>query len=130
MKVLLVDDDPDIRFIGELALREVAGWDVRVASGGEEALEIVDREPLDLILLDVMMPGLDGPTLLVRLREIPATAEVPIVFVTAKVQAREVERYLAMGVDGLIAKPFDPMTLGERIEGLLAGGSLSGGAGP
>jgi DNA-binding response OmpR family regulator len=120
MRVLLVDDDPDIRFLCELALRDVAGWEVHVAAEGEEALELARREPVDLVLLDVMMPGLDGPTLLGRLREIPEAAELPILFVTAKVQAREVERYLAMGVDGLIAKPFDPLTLAERIEGILA----------
>jgi CheY-like chemotaxis protein len=120
LKVLLVDDDDDIRSIGELALVEVGGMSVVLASSGAMALEVAARELPDVVLLDVMMPGMDGLTTFRRLREQPATATIPIVFVTAKVQRHEVQRYLELGAIGVIGKPFDPMTLPDELRAILA----------
>lgn len=113
--VLLVDDDADIRQIARLSLAEVGGWEVNLASSGAEALEKVNEFNPDVILLDVMMPGMDGPSTFAELRKIEGFERVPIIFVTAKVQRREVERYVALGASGCISKPFNPMTLHEDI---------------
>ncbi|RYY83161.1 MAG: response regulator, partial [Comamonadaceae bacterium] len=86
----------------------------------------------DLLLLDVMMPGMDGPTTLARLRERPGTARTPVVFMTAKVQASEIEHYKALGALGVVTKPFDPMGLAAQVQALWAGAATSPGrsAGP
>jgi CheY-like chemotaxis protein len=118
-RVLLVDDEPDIRKIGALSLSAVGGLEVQVASSGAEALELARKAPPDCILLDVMMPGLDGPACLQQLRGQPETREVPVLFMTAKVQPQEMERYLALGAAGVIRKPFDPMTLARDVRALL-----------
>ncbi len=110
-KVLLVDDDPDIRMIGELALASVGGWTTYVAGSGAEALRLAGEHLPDVVLLDVMMPEMDGPTTLERLRATPATAGIPVIFCTAKAQRHEVEYFRSLGAAGVIAKPFDPMTL-------------------
>jgi len=119
-KILLVDDEPDIRTIGELSLSKVGMWNTLVAASGKEALTMGEAEQPDLILLDVMMPEMDGPTTLARLREIAGLRDVPVIFLTAKVQKNEVERYMGLGVLGVIRKPFDPMTLPTQIRELLA----------
>ncbi|MCA9705335.1 MAG: response regulator [Myxococcales bacterium] len=119
-KVLLVDDDEDIRVIGEMALTEVGGLRTLLASSGEQALAVAAAERPDVILLDVMMPGMDGPSTFRRLREDPATASIPVVFVTAKVQRHEVERYRALGAIGVIGKPFDPMALPGEVREIVA----------
>jgi two-component system, OmpR family, response regulator len=120
LKVLFVDDDDDIRSIGELALVEVGGMPTVLASSGSMALEVAAREQPDVVLLDVMMPGMDGPTTLRRLREQPATAAIPVVFVTAQVRPHEVQRYLELGAIGVIGKPFEPMTLPDELRALVA----------
>ncbi len=117
-RVLYVEDDADIRTIALLALETVGGLEVRACSSGAEAIEAAKDLAPDLLLLDVMMPGMDGPTTLARLREIPSTAKVPVVFMTAKVQASEVEHYKSLGAVGVITKPFDPMTLATQVEEL------------
>ena len=119
-KVLLVDDEPDIRKIAEMSLKMVGRFEVVVASSGIEALGTAEKELPDVVLLDVMMPGMDGPTTLGRLRDQAATAKVPVIFMTAKAQKHEVERYLALGAAGVITKPFDPMTLSAEIRRILA----------
>jgi CheY-like chemotaxis protein len=108
-KVLVVDEDPDLRRIVELTLRAVASWQVLLAESGEEGLVLAARERPDVILLDVMMPGMDGPTTLARLRAQPRTASVPVIFITAKAQKHETARYLDLGAAGVIQKPFDPL---------------------
>ena len=120
MSVLLVDDEPDIRRIGQLALQRVAKWDVRLAASGPEAVELATAQTPDLVLLDVMMPGMDGPTTLTKLRALDALRSTPVIFMTAKVQRHEVDRYLALGAAGVIAKPVDPMSLAKQIQGILA----------
>ncbi len=119
-RVLLVDDEPDIRRIGQLSLERVGGWQVVPASSRAEALAAAGRERPDVILLDVMMPVADGPTTLARLREQADTAEIPVIFMTAKVQQHEVQRLLGLGAVGVIPKPFDPMTLPDEVRRVLA----------
>jgi CheY-like chemotaxis protein len=118
-KVLLVDDEDDIRTIGQLSLSRVGGWQTVLASSGAEAVSKAAAEGPDLILLDVMMPGMDGPTTLGKLRAQEATAKTPVIFMTAKIQKQEVARYLELGAVGVIGKPFDPMTLPAEIKRLL-----------
>ena len=120
-KVLLVDDEDDIRTIGQLSLARVGGWETVLAASGAEALAKAAAEKPDLILLDVMMPGMDGPTTFGQLRAQPATAATPVIFMTAKVQKQEVARYLELGAVGVIAKPFDPMALPGDIRRLVPG---------
>jgi two-component system OmpR family response regulator len=118
-KILLVDDEADIRLIAEISLSSLGGWEVLQAGSGREALELAARERPDLILLDVMMPGMDGMTTLQKLREQEHGATTPVIFMTARVQKAEIDRLLALGVRGLIPKPFDPMTLPEEIRAIL-----------
>ncbi|HLL06816.1 MAG TPA: response regulator [Myxococcaceae bacterium] len=118
-KVLLVDDEDDIRTVGNLSLSRVGGWQTVLASSGAEAVKKAAAERPDLILLDVMMPGMDGPTTFTQLRAQEATATTPIIFMTAKIQKQEVARYLELGALGVIGKPFDPMTLPSEIKKLL-----------
>ena len=118
-RILLVDDDPDIRRIAALALRYVGGFEVIDVSSGPEALEAAASRAPDVILLDVMMPGMDGPRTLAALRESQDTASIPVIFMTAKVQRNEVDRYRALGALGTIAKPFDPMTLHQELHDLI-----------
>ena len=120
LDILLVDDDNDIRRIAQLALERVGGHRVRLAESGHVALQLAREKVPDVILLDVMMPHFDGPSVLAALRAEPATQRVPVLFVTAKVQKHESERFLALGAAGIVAKPFDPMTLADTIEKLLA----------
>lgn len=122
MKVMIVDDDEDIRLICELAIRRIGKWDVVVAASGEEALALAQSEGPDVILLDVMMPGIDGPTTLARLRDRPETRKIPVVFLTAKAQQREVDRYMALGATGVISKPFDIIKLADEIRRIVEGG--------
>ena len=117
--VLMIDDEPDIRRIGEMSLSAVGKFKVFMASGGDQGLEIARREKPDVILLDVMMPGLDGPATLQKLRADPITYAIPVIFMTAKVQRAEVERYLQLGAQGVVPKPFDPIDLPNRIRRIL-----------
>jgi CheY-like chemotaxis protein len=121
MKVLIVDDDEDIRLVSELAIRRIGKWEAVVAATGEEALDRARAEQPDVILLDVMMPSLNGPATLALLREEPATSSIPVIFLTAKVQKHEVERYMALGATGVIRKPFDVMTLADEIRRIVEG---------
>ena len=114
-KILLVDDDADIRLIAEISLSSLGGWQVVQAASGAEALDLASRERPDLILLDVMMPGMDGPTTLKSLRTLPGLEETPVIFVTAKVQPDEIVYYKELGALEVISKPFDPMTLAVQL---------------
>jgi two-component system, OmpR family, response regulator len=114
-RILYVEDEPDIQTIAKLALEAVGGFTVKICSSGREALDTVAEFSPDLILLDVMMPGMDGPTTLQALRGLAACATTPVVFMTAKVQPQEVSGYKALGALSVIAKPFDPMTLSDQV---------------
>ncbi|PYQ17650.1 MAG: hypothetical protein DMF79_17095 [Acidobacteria bacterium] len=119
MKVLIIDDEDDIRRIACLSLSRVGKMEVVDASGGPEGVRKAASERPDAILLDVMMPGLDGPATLSALRSNPATAEIPVVFLTAKAMASEIERLLGLGARGVLTKPFDPMSLPQELKNCL-----------
>ena len=119
MKVLIVDDEADIRRIAKLGLSRVGGMEVVEAANGAEALVRAKADKPDAVLLDVMMPGLDGPSTLARLREDPATSGIPVVFLTAKAIAAELERLKVLGAAGVLTKPFDPMTLARELRAVL-----------
>jgi len=113
--ILCVEDDEDIRMVLELALSG-GGFNAAICRSGTEALERVTAFRPDLLLLDVMMPGMDGPTTLQALRKLPQTEHTPAIYLTAKVQPAEVREYLASGACAVIPKPFDPIKLPERIK--------------
>jgi CheY-like chemotaxis protein len=114
-KIMCVEDEPDIQAVAQLALADVGGFDVCIVGSGAEALARATDYAPDLILLDVMMPSMDGPSTLQAMRRIPSLAHTPIVFMTAKVQAHEIEEYKGLGAAGTIPKPFDPMTLADQV---------------
>jgi CheY-like chemotaxis protein len=116
---MVVDDEDDIRTVATVALRAIGKWDVLTASSGSEAFEVAARERPDAILLDVMMPGMDGLATVARLRENDATRATPVIFLTAKQQASDLERFKSYDVAGIIAKPFDPMTLASEVSRIL-----------
>ena len=118
-RVLLIDDDDSIREVAVVALEVVGGWDVLAAGSGQDGLRLAALERPDAILLDVMMPGMDGPTTLSLLRQDPRTQEIPVIFLTAKLQAAEQRRWDDLEVAGVLAKPFDPMLLPTQIADLL-----------
>lgn len=118
LKILYVDDEPDIRTIVQFSFEDEDGIELKLCASGQEALDVVlDYKP-DLLLLDVMMPGMDGPTTLQRMRALPGMGAVPAVFITAKVRPSEVDAFKAMGAVDVIAKPFDPMTLADQVRAL------------
>jgi CheY-like chemotaxis protein len=117
-RILCIEDDPDIQQVAQLSLEALGGFEVTLCGSGAEALEVVGRAAPDLILLDVMMPGMDGVETLSRLRALPGLAAVPILFMTAKVQPGEVRRFRDLGAAEIVAKPFDPIALPEQIRGV------------
>ena len=118
IRVLYVEDEPDIQAVAKIALEMVGGLTVKICSSGEEALREAEGFAPDMILLDVMMPGMDGPSTLAALREKPALATTPVAFMTAKVQPQEVAHYKSLGALDAIPKPFDPMTLAAQVRAL------------
>lgn len=118
-RVLVVDDDDAIRDVAEVALGIVGGWDVKPASSGAECVQRAIEYVPEVILLDVMMPGMDGPSTLARLRQEPRTAEIPVILLTAKVQPSELRAWAHLDLAGVIAKPFDPMTLASEVASML-----------
>jgi two-component system OmpR family response regulator len=119
-KLLVVDDDPDIRRIAALALERIGGFQVTLAQDAQGALESAARDPPDLVLLDVSMPGTDGPAALVALRALDATAHVPVVFFTAASTDAEVARLMGLGAVGVVPKPFEVAELPRRIRAILS----------
>lgn len=115
-RILYAEDEPDIQAVAKLALEMLGGYTVQICSNGAEALVAAREFTPDLILLDVMMPGMDGPSTLERLRADPATAAIPVIFLTAKVQPPEVVYYQSLGALDVIAKPFDPMALATQVQ--------------
>jgi len=123
-RILFVEDDPDIQTVARMALEALGGFTVLACNSGAEALAKVDGFIPDLVLLDVMMPGMDGPTTLEALRKRTTCREVPVIFMTAKVQAQELAFYRELGAEEVIAKPFDPMVLAERVRTIWGGLAL------
>ncbi len=117
-RILYVEDDPDIRTICVMVLESLHGFALEVCCSGEEAIAKAEAFAPQLVLLDVMMPGMDGPETLAALRRLPGLEKTPVIFMTAKVQAQEVEAYLRLGALGVIAKPFDPMSLSDQLRQL------------
>ena len=115
IRILHVDDEPDIREIVEMSLGLNADFEVRACACGADAVAAAAEWLPSLILLDVMMPGMDGPTTLTHLREDPRTADIPVLFMTARAQARELQQFISLGAQGVISKPFDPMTLAFSV---------------
>ena len=124
-RVLYVDDEADIREVAAMSLGLDPALDVRTCASGQEAIAEASAWMPELILLDVMMPGMDGPETLAQLKAAERTSAIPVVFITARTQAYEIQRFMSLGAMGVIAKPFDPMELagqarryldGERVE--------------
>jgi Response regulators consisting of a CheY-like receiver domain and a winged-helix DNA-binding domain len=117
-RILYVDDEPILQKVIRVTLEKMGGYTVEIAGSGNEALEKVSAFQPDLILLDVMMPGMDGPSTLEHLRRMPGIAHVPVVFITAKAQPQEIARFRAMGVADVLTKPFDPRQLCESLNAI------------
>ena len=118
-RVLVVDDDPDIREVARMSLELVGGYEVETATSGLDALEVIRGYQPDALLLDVMMPGLDGPGLVARLRDDTATEALPVVLLTAKTPLHTTPDWDRLNIAGVIAKPFDPMTLPTQFAALI-----------
>ena len=115
-RVMCVEDDADIRMILEFSLQRLGGYELCLCASGQDAIDRVAVFSPDLVLLDVMMPGLSGPQTLELLRKLPAMSGVPVVFLTAKAMLNEVEDLLQHGATGIIVKPFDPVKLPENVQ--------------
>ena len=116
IRILHVDDEPDIREVVDMSLGLNPEFQVRACSSGAEAIATAAEWSPRLILLDVMMPGMDGPATLTQLRKNPQTTAIPVLFMTARAQTREVEHFIALGAQGAISKPFEPMTLASQVQ--------------
>ena len=118
--VLLVDDEDDIREVAQMSLEVTAGWTIEGANCGSAGIaKALELRP-DAILLDVMMPDMDGPTTFKKMQEMPELKGTPVILMTAKVQASDLEQFNAIGVSGVIAKPFDPMSLADQVKEILS----------
>lgn len=120
LKVLYVDDEDDIRDVATMSLELDPAMDIRACSSGKQALEVAALWRPSIILLDVMMPELDGPGTLQALRANPETSGIPVIFITARAQQAEIDGFVALGAIGVIPKPFDPMDLAPRVRKLLS----------
>ncbi len=118
-RILVVDNEAYIQEVAKVCLETVAGWDVTLASSGQECLQRAEQEQPDAILLDVMMPDMDGIETFQKLRSQPATQSIPVILLTAKVQASDRRRYASMGAVTAIAKPFDPLKLADQVAAAL-----------
>lgn len=114
-RILYAEDDDDIQQIAIIALEAIGGFTLKVCNDGAKALTAIEHFDPQLLLLDVMMPNMDGPKAFTKIREIEAFKNTPAIFMTAKIQPEEVSQYLEMGAIGVIAKPFDPMTLADQV---------------
>jgi CheY-like chemotaxis protein len=117
--ILIIDDEDDIREVAALSLEAVAGWKVSMATSGAEGIRLAPSLQPDAILMDVMMPGMDGPTAFREMRQVAAISHIPVILLTAKVQAHDQRRFAALGVAAVLSKPFDPMLLASQISSAL-----------
>ncbi len=118
-RILLVDDEENLVSVIQICLQKLGGWTVLTATSGLEGLRCAETEQPDAILLDVMMPDLDGLTVLRRLKENPKTQNIPVILITAKMQSAYQSEYAQLGLAGLLAKPFDPLELAKRVAKIL-----------
>jgi CheY-like chemotaxis protein len=118
-RILIVDDEDDIREVAQVSLELIGGFEVMTASNGRDALARARAEQPDAILLDVMMPEMDGPATLAELRANPATRDIPVVFLTANTQAAQRQALGQLGAAGMLSKPFDPMKLAGDVAAAL-----------
>ena len=118
-RILIIDDEDDIREVAALSLEATAGWQVFTASSGLEGISMASTEQPDAILMDVMMPGVDGPATFRRMQEDSTVAHIPVLLLTAKVQGVDQRRFASLGVTGILFKPFDPLTLAQQISEIL-----------
>lgn len=125
-KILLIDDEDAIIEVTRVTLETLAGWTVITAASGPEGVARAQTEQPDAILLDVMMPEMDGPCTLKELKADPQTQNLPVIFLTAKVQAADIRRYQELGAQGAIAKPYDPLRLACEIESVLGWAAAPG----
>ena len=114
-RLAYVEDEADIRTIAQMALQLMGGYEVALYASGEEALLKLPHALPQLLLMDVMMPGQDGPGVLQAMRQIPALQQLPVIFMTAKAQQAEIDHYKSLGALGVITKPFDPMKLAAQV---------------
>ncbi len=121
-RILVIDDEDDIREVAQLSLEMVGGWEVVVARSGQDGLALALKEQPDAILLDVMMPDMDGPATFSHLKANPDTQKIPVILLTAKVLSAEQNQLSDLGVTGIIAKPFDPMSLANQVAHALGWG--------
>lgn len=119
IRILLVDDEPDVREVVDVSLGLDPQFKTRACASGADALITAADWTPSIILLDVMMPFMDGPTTLANLRKNPRTAHIPVVFLTARTRADEIEQYTSLGAQGVLSKPFDPMTLAASVRSYL-----------
>ena len=118
-RILIIDDDDDIREVAALSLEAVAAWDVTTASSGPLGIQSATKLLPDAILMDVMMPGMDGPTTFRAMQKLPEIAHIPVILLTAKVQGVDQRRFADLGVAGILLKPFDPLLLSQQIANAL-----------
>jgi CheY-like chemotaxis protein len=118
-RVLIIDDEDDIREVASLSLEATANWTIFTASSGKEGIRVAAIEKPDAILMDVMMPEMDGPTTFKHLQLNPQTSGIPVVLLTAKVQGVDQRRFAGLGVAAVLVKPFDPLTLAKQISAVL-----------
>ncbi|MCC0176709.1 response regulator [Waterburya agarophytonicola K14] len=118
-RILFIDDEDDIKTLAQFCLESEAGWLMISASSGKEGIAIAEQEKPDAILLDAMMPDLDGIQTIAKLKSNPTTKNIPTIFITAKAQASDRRRFYNAGAKGVINKPFDALTLASQISGFL-----------
>ena len=118
-RILIIDDEDDIREVAALSLEATAGWKIFTANSGATGIEIAASEQPDAILMDVMMPDVDGPTTFRIMQQNPIVAQIPVLLLTAKVQGVDQRRFAGLGVNGILFKPFDPLTLAQQISDIL-----------
>jgi DNA-binding response OmpR family regulator len=121
-RILIIDNEAYIQELVKMCLETVAEWEVMTASSGKEGIDIAEKQQPDAILLDVMMPDMDGATTFTKLQKNSLTNKIPVIFLTAKIQATDRLRYEEMGIDKTIAKPFNPLELASTIETQLGWG--------
>jgi CheY-like chemotaxis protein len=118
-RILIIDDEDDIREVAALTLEATAGWDILTANGGAEGIRVASESKPDAILMDVMMPGMDGPTTFRQMQLDPELASIPVLLLTAKVQGVDQRRFAGLGVAAVLFKPFDPLTLASQVSEVL-----------